>query len=84
MLNVDTSWADDDEPSVVDANMRWLTDTHAALAPYVSEGAYVNFIDPDLPNWRTAYYGANYPRLLDIKRRRDPDGVFTFDQGVGA
>jgi len=84
MLNVDTSWADDDEPAVVDANTHWLNETHAALAPYVSEGAYVNFIDPDLPNWRTAYYGANYPRLLDIKRRRDPDGVFTFDQGVGA
>jgi FAD/FMN-containing dehydrogenase len=83
MLNIDTSWADD-EPSVVDTNLRWLADLHQAMAPHVSEGAYVNFIDPDLPDWATAYYGANYPRLQDIKRRRDPDGIFTFDQGVRA
>jgi FAD/FMN-containing dehydrogenase len=84
MLGMDTSWADDDEPAVVDANLRWLTELHQALAPYVSEGAYVNFIDPELTDWPAAYHGGNYPRLLDIKRRRDPDGVFTFDQGVGA
>ncbi|MGW5049554.1 FAD-binding oxidoreductase [Actinokineospora sp. NPDC004072] len=84
MLNIDTSWADGDEPAVVEANLRWLAETHQALAPHVGDGAYVNFIDPDLTDWRTAYYGANYPRLLDIKRKRDPDGVFTFDQGVGA
>ncbi|WP_433260863.1 FAD-binding oxidoreductase [Actinosynnema sp. CS-041913] len=84
MLNLDTSWADDDEPAVVEANLRWLTDLHRAMAPHVGEGAYVNFIDPDLADRSTAYYGANYPRLLDIKRRRDPDGVFTFDHGIGA
>jgi FAD/FMN-containing dehydrogenase len=84
MLNLDTSWADDDTPAVVDANLRWLAELHQALAPHVSEGAYVNFIDPDLAGWETAYHGANHPRLLEIKRRRDPDGVFTFDQGIGA
>lgn len=84
MLDLDTSWADDDEPAVVEANLRWLADVHRAMAPHVGRGAYVNFIDPDLTDWSTAYYGANHPRLLDVKRRRDPDGVFTFDHGIGA
>jgi FAD/FMN-containing dehydrogenase len=83
MLSLDTSWGELDEPALVEANLRWLAGLREALAPYVSDGAYLNFADPDLVDWRTAYHGVNYPRLLEIKRKRDPDGVFTFDQGIG-
>ena len=53
-----------------------------AMTPYVTGGAYQNFVDPDLPDWRTAYYGANYPRLVEIKNRYDPDNLFQVNQNI--
>ncbi|WP_407639687.1 BBE domain-containing protein [Actinacidiphila guanduensis] len=64
--------------------MRWLGELREIVAPHVLPGAYVNFADPDLADWRTAYYGANYPRLVEVKRRYDPDALFTFAQAVGS
>ncbi|MGW3960799.1 FAD-binding oxidoreductase [Amycolatopsis sp. NPDC005003] len=84
LLAMDTSWAEDDEPAVVEANLRWLADLGDAMAPYVSDRAFQNFTDPDLADWRTAYYGENYPRLKRIKERVDPDGFFTFAQSIGS
>ncbi|WP_405526917.1 FAD-binding oxidoreductase [Streptomyces avidinii] len=83
LVSMDTSWSEQDAPATVEANLRWLAELREAMAPYAGEGAYQNFIDPDLPDWRTAYYGANYPRLIEIKKRVDPDGFFTFGQAIG-
>ncbi|MFJ7775841.1 FAD-binding oxidoreductase [Streptomyces yangpuensis] len=84
LVSMDTSWSEHDSAETVEANLRWLADLREAVAPYVGEGAYQNFIDPDRPDWRTAYYGANYPRLVEIKERVDPDGFFTFGQAIGS
>lgn len=84
LVSMDTSWADRDGPQAVAAHLRWLAELREAVAPYVAEGAYVNFTDPDLEDWRTAYYGANYPRLVEVKRRVDPDRLFRFPQAVGS
>ncbi|MFF2628388.1 BBE domain-containing protein [Kitasatospora griseola] len=42
----------------------------------------MNFTDPDLRGCRAAHYGANYPRLVAVKHRHDPDGLFTVPQPV--
>jgi hypothetical protein len=47
-------------------------------------GSYVaesNFFEP---NWQRSYWGANYARLLEVKRRYDPGGLFFVHHGVGS
>ncbi|KAK5443292.1 hypothetical protein LTS15_010827 [Exophiala xenobiotica] len=44
------------------------------LAP--NSGAYVNEADPTEPHCQQAFWGSNYPRLLQLKKYWDPTGVF--------
>lgn len=45
---------------------------------YVSESSYFN------ASWQTAFWGANYSRLREVKTRYDPDGLFFVHHGVGS
>jgi FAD/FMN-containing dehydrogenase len=53
-----------------------------AAAPYT--GAYVNECDFFQLGWQKAFWGGNYQRLADIKRRYDPEGLFVVHHGVGS
>ncbi len=82
LLSMDTSWSRADPPEVVRANLRWLRSVHAEAGGFAPDSAYVNFADPDLPQWARAYYGPNAERLAEVKRRYDPDRFFDFPQAV--
>ncbi|KAI1656418.1 FAD-binding domain-containing protein [Daldinia decipiens] len=66
--------------------------THAQLASAMDKwravspgaGAYFNECDVQEPNWQQAFFGSNYGRLLRIKRRHDPWGVFYAPTTVGS
>lgn len=45
-----------------------------AASPYGA--AYVNEGNLEEPNWQEAYWGSNYPRLFELRRKWDPTGVF--------
>ncbi|MBV9196156.1 MAG: FAD-binding oxidoreductase [Solirubrobacterales bacterium] len=61
----------------------WLAAIKRTMAPYVTGGAYLNYTDPGLAHWQTAYYGSNYSRLLAIRRAVDPHHYFNFPQAIG-
>jgi FAD/FMN-containing dehydrogenase len=82
VLAMETSWEPSDPRSTVDANLEWLDDLGASMRPFVSGSAYQNFIDRTQPNWQEAYYGANFDRLVRVKRKWDPDEVFRFQQSI--
>ncbi|MEV6621343.1 FAD-binding oxidoreductase [Amycolatopsis sp. NPDC051106] len=82
LLSLDTSWAEGDTPGAVAANLDWLHALHAETGEFAPDASYVNFTDPDLEDWRGAYYGPNAARLAEVKRRYDPDRFFSHPQGL--
>ncbi|TAN07139.1 MAG: FAD-binding oxidoreductase [Rhodanobacteraceae bacterium] len=75
------------EPDVVAARKDAKACTKAMqdlykIAP--DAGSYVSESDFFLKDWQRAFWGSNYPRLLAVKTRYDPDGLFTVHHGVGS
>ncbi|KFU81806.1 FAD/FMN-containing dehydrogenase [Amycolatopsis lurida] len=52
------------------------------LSREYGQAGYVNYIDPEMPEWAKAYYGDSLPRLRRVARKYDPDGLFAFTQGL--
>ncbi|MBO9635379.1 MAG: FAD-binding oxidoreductase [Chitinophagaceae bacterium] len=66
-------------------NVQWAHDFFEKMAEAGNAtGAYVNYIDPLQHDWAKMYYGENYKRLLEIKKRVDPHNYFNFQQGIGS
>ncbi len=81
----ETCWADHDPPSVAAANLRWLDEFYFDIFGKTPPAqSYQNFPDPTLRDWRSAYYGANYNRLVRVKRKYDPTGFFRYPQAIGS
>ncbi|HKC26332.1 MAG TPA: BBE domain-containing protein, partial [Thermoanaerobaculia bacterium] len=55
---------------------------HAQMRHYTSDQCYQNFIDASERDWRRAYYGANFDRLVDVKTKYDRHNVFQFPQSI--
>jgi FAD/FMN-containing dehydrogenase len=79
VLNVHGRW---DDPTEDERCIDWARTFFKATAPYSSAGAYVNFMTEDESDRVTAAYGANYARLVQIKKQYDPENVFHLNQNI--
>lgn len=79
VMNVHGRW---DTAAEDEIGMAWARAFFKASAPYASAGAYVNFMTAEETERITAAYGANYDRLVAIKRRYDPENVFHLNQNI--
>jgi hypothetical protein len=65
-----------------EANIGWVRGFYDATAPLSEEGGYINFMaDDDQARIRVNYKG-NYDRLVDVKRKYDPDNTFRVNQNI--
>lgn len=55
----------------------WAESVSRTLAPAALPGGYPNMLGPDDRDQIELAYGSNITRLLDVKQRFDPDGIFT-------
>jgi FAD/FMN-containing dehydrogenase len=47
-------------------------------------GSYINEGDFNNPNWKVDYFGDNYPELLAVKKKYDPNDLFYAIASVGS
>ena len=76
---VGSAWG---EPSDDEANQQWVRDYSDAISPHSEPGGYVNFMAADDDNRVQANYGNNYDRLVEVKRKYDPDNLFRVNQNI--
>jgi FAD/FMN-containing dehydrogenase len=79
-LLVTALWTD---PAETEANVGWAHALDAAMAPYTSDAAYLNYVgDEGSARVRVAYGPENYDRLLALKRKYDPANFFRMNQNI--
>ena len=79
-LLIPSVWMD---PAATDENIAWTRETHRALSPHLEEARWLNYLGDDQgADAVQAAYGPNYQRLLDLKRRYDPENVFHHNHNI--
>jgi FAD/FMN-containing dehydrogenase len=63
-------------------HVAWAKACAAAMQPYASRGAYVNFLGADGNQAVQDAYGPNYARLAAIKQRYDPNNYLRRNQNI--
>jgi FAD/FMN-containing dehydrogenase len=73
------------DPGATAANVNWVRETYAAMAPHFASGRYVNYLNADEvaeSSTVAAAFGPNGKRLREVKQRYDPDNVFHLNQNI--
>jgi FAD/FMN-containing dehydrogenase len=79
-LLIPSVWVD---PAATGENIAWTRETHRAFGPHLDEARWLNYLgDDQLGDAVRAAYGPNYQRLLDVKRRYDPENVFHHNHNI--
>jgi hypothetical protein len=63
-------------------NIGWARDCWKALRSFASGGVYVNDLDQDDQDRIRNAYGANYERLVALKKKYDPANFFRLNANI--
>jgi FAD/FMN-containing dehydrogenase len=74
-----SQWSD---PSRTDTCIAWARKTFDALSPYMADRSYTNYLSPDDYDRVRHAFGPNYERLVELKRRYDPDNTFRLNHNI--
>src|SRR5262245_29217010 len=79
-LVMTTVWTDSADTQ---ANIAWTRDSFAAFLEHFSARRWLNYLadDEDADAVRAAY-GPNYDRLVEVKRRYDPENLFHLNHNI--
>jgi FAD/FMN-containing dehydrogenase len=78
-LLVISSWID---PAQTDAGIAWARETFDGLEADMADRAYTNYLSADDHERVAQAYGLNLERLVELKRRYDPDNLFRLNQNI--
>ena len=78
-FDIISQWTD---PSLADEQVRWTRSFWSEVEPFATGGVYVNHIAADEPGRVHAAFGANYDRLLAVKRQYDPNNLFRLNHNI--
>jgi FAD/FMN-containing dehydrogenase len=79
-LLLPTVWTD---PATTEANIAWTRDTYAALREHFTGARWLNYLnDEEGERDIRGAYGPNYERLVEVKRRYDPENVFHLNHNI--
>ena len=76
MMEIGAAWEPGAEAEGT-PHRQWASDLSSSLAPLSLPGGYANFLTPDDHDQIDAAYGNNARRLRELKRKFDPDNVFS-------
>jgi FAD/FMN-containing dehydrogenase len=79
-LLIPSVWTD---PADTEANITWSRETFAAMRPHFGTGRWLNYLgDDQAEDAIRSAYGPNYDRLVEVKRRYDPENVFHLNHNI--
>jgi FAD/FMN-containing dehydrogenase len=78
-LLIVAQWPDARE---TEPNITWARETFDALHPYMADRSYVNNLTAEDGRMVHQVWGANYERLVTIKRRYDPGNIFRLNHNI--
>ena len=71
-----------EDPSKDKERIKWVRDYYDAIAPHSEPGGYINFMSEDDQSRIQDNYTGNYARLVEAKRKYDPDNLFHLNQNI--
>jgi len=77
LVEIIAAWEPDAQKDRATVHRQWAQTISQTLAPLALPGGYANLLGPDNHDQIEQAYGGNIVRLRDVKRRFDPDGIFT-------
>jgi len=60
----------------------WARRSYDAMKPWLASSRYVNYMEEEANDQSAAAYGANYPRLQEIKAKYDPGNILHMNQNI--